>query len=60
MISNEYHKDLLEGLVSIQEVKPGDTVWWHPEVVHAVADKHTGKNYSNVMLLVHHLNVQRI
>ena len=51
LISNEYHKDLLEGLVSIQEVKPGDTVWWHPEVVHAVADKHTGKNYSNVMFI---------
>ena len=51
LISNEYHKDLLEGLVSIQEVKPGDTVWWHPEVVHAVADKHAGKNYSNVMFI---------
>ena len=35
--------------MSIPKVYPGDTVWWHPDVVHAVEDKHEGNNYSNVI-----------
>ena len=48
-VNNEYHSLLLKGLVSIPKMKPGDTVWWHPDVIHAVEDKHSGKNYSNVV-----------
>ena len=48
-VNKEYHSLLLEGLISIPIMKPGDTVWWHPDVVHAVEDKHLGKNYSNVV-----------
>ena len=48
-VNNEYHSLLLKGLISIPNMKPGDTVWWHPDVVHAVEDKHLGKNYSNVV-----------
>ena len=48
-VNKEYHSLLLKGLVSIPKMKPGDTVWWHPDVVHAVEDKHSGKNYSNVV-----------
>ncbi len=51
LISPDYHKELLEGLVTIQQVNPGDTVWWHPDLTHSVADKHTGKDYSNVMFI---------
>ena len=50
-ISSKYHEDLLAGLVSIPEVRPGDTVWWHPDITHSVADKHSGKDYSNVMYI---------
>jgi len=48
-INNKYHSLLLRALISIPEVNPGDTVWWHPDVVHAVEDKHEGKDYSNVI-----------
>ena len=48
-VNSEYHSLLLKGLVSIPKMKPGDTVWWHPDVIHAVEDKHSGKNYSNVV-----------
>ena len=48
-VNNDYHSLLLRGLVSIPKMKPGDTVWWHPDVIHAVEDKHLGKNYSNVV-----------
>ena len=51
LISEKYHQELLKGLVSIPEVYPGDTVWWHPDITHSVADKHSGKNYSNVMFI---------
>ena len=47
--NKEYHSLLLQGLVSIPAMNPGDTVWWHPDVIHAVEDKHTGKGYSNVI-----------
>ena len=47
-VNKEYHSLLLEGLISIPIMKPCDTVWWHPDVVHAVEEKNLGKNYSNV------------
>ncbi len=47
-INKDYHKLLLKGLVSIPILNPGDTIWWHPDVVHAVEDRHLGKNFSNV------------
>lgn len=47
----EWHKLLLPALVSIPRVEPGDTVWWHPDVVHAVEDRHQGRGYSNVMYI---------
>ena len=48
-VNSKYHSLLLRGLVSISKMNPGDTVWWHPDVVHAVEDHHTGKGYSNVV-----------
>ena len=46
----EWHPDLMAGLVSIPEVMPGDTVWWHTDICHAVADEHAGKEYASVHL----------
>ena len=48
-INSKYHALLLRGLVSIPKMKPGDTVWWHPDIVHAVEDMHSGQGYSNVV-----------
>ena len=36
---------------AIPRVEPGDTVWWHPDVIHSVEDKHNGTGYSNVMYI---------
>ncbi len=47
----EWHSALLPGLISISRVEPGDTVWWHPDVAHAVEDRHGGSGYSNVMYI---------
>ncbi len=48
-VNKTYHSLLLEGLISIPKMYPGDTIWWHPDVIHAVEDKHLGKNFSNVI-----------
>jgi hypothetical protein len=47
----EWHAPLLEGLTSIPLMQPGDTVFWHPDVVHAVENEHRGSGYSNVMYI---------
>lgn len=50
-VNKKWHDLLLQGLVSIPNMEPGDTVWWHPDTVHAVEDKHSGNGYSNVMFI---------
>lgn len=46
-----WHPDLLASLVSLPTVEPGDTVWWHPDIIHAVEDEHKGSGYSNVIYI---------
>ena len=48
-INEKYHSLLLKGLISIPKMYPGDTIWWHPDVVHAVEEKHLGKTFSTVV-----------
>lgn len=48
-VDKTHHPDLWRGIVPIQTVEPGDTVWWHPDVVHAVGDEHAGDEYANVI-----------
>ena len=50
-IDNEWHPDLIPGIVPIQTVEPGDTVWWHPDVVHSVGNEHLGSEYANVIYI---------
>ncbi len=47
----QWHGDILEGLVSIPTVEPGDTVWWHPDIIHSVADEHNGQEFANVIYI---------
>lgn len=49
--TERWHAPLLRALVPIPPVAPGDTVWWHPDVVHAVERAHTGPGYSSVMYI---------
>ncbi|WP_306260774.1 YbiU family protein [Pararhizobium sp. IMCC21322] len=47
----QWHADILGGLVSIPVVEPGDTVWWHPDLIHSVANAHTGTDFANVIYI---------
>ena len=50
-VSPEWHADLMAGLVSIPEVMPGDTVFWHTDICHAVGDEHAGSEYASVIYI---------
>ena len=47
----EWHDELREGLIPIPLVEPGDTVWWHSDVIHAVEDEHRGSQHSSVIYI---------
>ena len=49
--SERWHAPLMPAFVSIPKLYPGDTIWWHPDMLHAVEDQHRGTNYSNVMYI---------
>lgn len=51
VISEQYHALLLRAFCPIPRVEAGDTVWWHPDLIHGVEDRHNGQNYSNVMYI---------
>ena len=50
-VSPEWHPDLIAALVSIPDVMPGDTVFWHTDICHAVADRHEGSEYASVIYI---------
>jgi Protein of unknown function (DUF1479) len=50
-VSPEWHPDLIAGLISIPEVMPGDTVFWHTDICHAVGDEHAGSEYASVIYI---------
>lgn len=50
-VNTQYHGILLSALSSIPTMQPGDTVFWHSDVVHAVENEHRGSGYSNVMYI---------
>ena len=51
VVNPHYHALLLRAYGPIPQVEAGDTVWWHPDVVHGVEDKHNGSGYSNVIYI---------
>ena len=50
-VDSKYHDVLLPALTPIPAVEPGDTVWWHGDVIHAVADGSNRDRWGNVMYI---------
>lgn len=46
-----WHSLLRPAITPIPLVEPGDTVWWHSDIIHAVEDEHKGTGYSNVIYI---------
>ena len=50
-ITSRWHSLLLRAKTSIGHVDAGDTVWWHPDLIHGVEPHHAGKEASNVLYI---------
>jgi len=50
-VSEKWHPLLLSGISPIPDLQPGDTVFWHCDVIHSVENEHNGEFDSNVMYI---------
>jgi hypothetical protein len=48
---NKWHPDLMAALTGIPDVKAGDSVWWHCDMIHSVAPVEDQKGWGNVMYI---------
>ncbi len=50
-ISEKWHPVLMPALTPIPAVEPGDTVWWHGDMIHSVGPVRDQKGWGNVMYI---------
>ena len=50
-ISEKWHSVLLPALCPIPAVEPGDSAWWHCDLIHSVADVSTHERWGNVLYI---------
>ena len=50
-ITEETHPAIIPALTPIPPMEPGDTVWWHTDLVHSVGDVNRGERWGNVMYI---------
>ncbi len=49
--SERWHQLLLEAVSGIPDVRAGDSVWWHCDMIHSVAPVEDQKGWGNVMYI---------
>ncbi|MER5224631.1 DUF1479 domain-containing protein [Streptomyces flaveus] len=49
--TEKWHPLLMEALTGIPDVQPGDSVWWHCDMIHSVAPVKDQKGWGNVMYI---------
>ena len=49
--SEKWHSLLLQALSGIPDVKAGDSVWWHCDMIHSVAPVRDQRGWGNVMYI---------
>ena len=49
--AEQWHSVLLEALTGIPDVKAGDSVWWHCDMIHSVAPVADQQGWGNVMYI---------
>ncbi|MGU3413603.1 DUF1479 domain-containing protein [Enterobacteriaceae bacterium C34A] len=50
-VSEKWHPLLIKALSSIPALEPGDSVWWHCDVIHSVAPVTEQQGWGNVMYI---------
>jgi hypothetical protein len=48
---NKWHPDLMAALSGIPDVRAGDSVWWHCDMIHSVAPVESQQGWGNVMYI---------
>lgn len=51
VLNRDKHNLIINALCSLPELAPGDMVWWHPDVVHAVEENNLSADDSSVLYL---------
>jgi hypothetical protein len=49
--NSRWHPLLMEAVSAIPSVKPGDSVWWHCDMIHSVAPVSNQQGWGNVMYI---------
>ena len=49
--TEQWHSLLLEALSGIPDVRAGDSVWWHADMIHSVAPVENQQGWGNVMYI---------
>ena len=49
--SDRWHPLLIDALTGIPDVRAGDSVWWHCDMIHSVAPVRNQKGWGNVMYI---------
>jgi len=47
----QIHKKLMDAMISMPKVNPGDTVWWHCDTIHGVEEFHSGTETNTVLYI---------
>jgi Protein of unknown function (DUF1479) len=50
-VNEKWHSILLPAVSAIPSVQPGDSVWWHCDMIHSVAPVHDQQGWGNVMYI---------
>ena len=50
-VSEKWHAPLLRALTGIPDVRAGDSVWWHCDMIHSVAPVTSQQGWGNVMYI---------
>jgi hypothetical protein len=48
---HKWHSELMDALTGIPDVRAGDSVWWHCDMIHSVAPVADQKGWGNVMYI---------
>ncbi|MFD9699848.1 YbiU family protein [Lentzea sp. NPDC059081] len=50
-VSTKYHELLTQALSGIPDIRAGDSVWWHCDMIHSVAPVEDQQGWSNVLYI---------
>jgi len=50
-VTTQWHERVLDGLSPVPDLEPGDSVWWHADLIHSVAPVSNQDGWASVMYI---------